>query len=84
MGFSSQDVLDLLGCLFYHLKKSTQLVYGGRIMKRVLMKILITVKRITSGCKLMGNDKAEIIVNDQAITAQELQDSVDLQLSSPF
>jgi len=53
-------------------------------MKRVLMAMLIAGIMMTAGCKKIGNDKAAILVNGQPITVQELQESVDKQLSSPF
>ena len=53
-------------------------------MKRVLMAMLIAGILITSGCKKIGSDKVAILVNDQPITVQELQKSVQQQLSSPF
>ena len=53
-------------------------------MKRVLMAMLIAGILLTSGCKKIGTEKAAIMVNNQPITVQELQKSVDQQLSSPF
>lgn len=52
-------------------------------MKRVLTAILVAGIIMCSGCK-KDNDKAVIMVGENAITKQEINEIVDKQLSSPF
>ena len=52
-------------------------------MKRVLTLMLVASMMMFSGCKKTDN-KAVIMVGDNAITKQEINEIVDKQLQSPF